>query len=91
METGGAFLDRVDFSDYTADWVGEVVVGPHAHVLLDHFGPDVQLYNVKLEEALPVEIYRRGIHSEAFGNDRPRPRFAVDVPIDVLQASSSLP
>jgi phosphosulfolactate synthase len=47
--------------------------------LLDHFGPDVHLCNVRLEELLRVEIYRRGIHSDAFGRDRLRPRRPVMV------------
>lgn len=34
--------------------------------LLDHFGPDIQLSNVRLEELLRVEIYRRGLHADAF-------------------------
>jgi phosphosulfolactate synthase len=41
--------------------------------LIDHFGPAVQLGNVRLEEVLRVEIYRRGLHSDAFGNERLRP------------------
>jgi phosphosulfolactate synthase len=41
--------------------------------LLDHFGHDVHLCNVRLEELLRVEIYRRGIHSDAFLVDRLRP------------------
>jgi phosphosulfolactate synthase len=42
--------------------------------LLDHFGPEVRLSNVRLEELLRVEIYRRGLHSDAFGNSALRPR-----------------
>ncbi len=42
--------------------------------LLDHFGPEVQLGNVPLAELLRVEIYRRGLHSDAFENPRLRPR-----------------
>lgn len=42
--------------------------------LIDHFGPTVQLANVPLNELLRVEIYRRGLHSDAFGNPRLRPR-----------------
>jgi phosphosulfolactate synthase len=42
--------------------------------LLDHFGPEVQLGNVRLEELLRVEIYRRGLHSDAFGRANLRPR-----------------
>jgi phosphosulfolactate synthase len=41
--------------------------------LLDHFGPDVHVCNVRLEELLRVEIYRRGLHSDAFGHPRLRP------------------
>ncbi len=42
---------------------------------MDHFGPTVRLSNVRLEELLRVEIYRRGLHSDAFGvpNLRPLP------------------
>ena len=41
--------------------------------LLDHFGPLVQLANVKLDEVLRVEIYRRGLHADAFSNPKLRP------------------
>jgi phosphosulfolactate synthase len=41
--------------------------------LLDHFGPEVAVCNVRLEELLRVEIYRRGLHSDAFGKPRLRP------------------
>lgn len=42
---------------------------------LQHFGSAVNLGNVRLEELLRVEIYRRGLHSDAYGRDlaaRPR-------------------
>lgn len=42
--------------------------------MLDHFGPAVQLGNVPLSELLRVEIYRRGLHSDAFSNPSLRPR-----------------
>ena len=42
--------------------------------LVDHFGPEVRLCNVRLEELLRVEIYRYGLHSDAFGNPRLAPR-----------------
>jgi phosphosulfolactate synthase len=42
--------------------------------LLDHFGPRVQLSNVRLDEVLRVEIYRRGLHSDAFSNPKLRPQ-----------------
>jgi phosphosulfolactate synthase len=45
--------------------------------LLDHFGHSVQLSNVRLDEVLRVEIYRRGLHSDAFANPTLRPRGAA--------------
>jgi phosphosulfolactate synthase len=42
--------------------------------MLDHFGPEVQLGNVPLSELLRVEIYRRGLHSDAFSNPSLRPK-----------------
>ena len=42
--------------------------------LIDHYGPAVQLGNVRLEEILRVEIYRRGLHSDAFRRENLRPR-----------------
>jgi phosphosulfolactate synthase len=41
--------------------------------LLDHFGPRIVLANVPLAEVLRVEIYRRGLHSDAFANPVLRP------------------
>ena len=46
---------------------------PSQFALLDRFGPEVQLCNVRLEELLRVEIYRRGLHSDAFRRERLRP------------------
>ena len=46
---------------------------PSQFSLLDHFGPYVHLSNVRLEEVLRVEIYRRGLHSDAFRNLKLRP------------------
>ncbi len=42
--------------------------------LLNHFGSDVYLSNVRLEELLRVEIYRRGLHSDAFQIKNLRPK-----------------
>ena len=44
--------------------------------LLDHFGRNVSLSNIRLEELLRVEIYRRGIHSDAFRKANLRPFLA---------------
>jgi phosphosulfolactate synthase len=57
----------------------EAPTKPSQFALLDHFGPEVRLCNVRLEELLRVEIYRRGLHSDAFGKARLRPRQQVPV------------
>jgi phosphosulfolactate synthase len=46
---------------------------PSQFAMLDHFGQRVQLCNVRLEELLRVEIYRRGLHSDAFAKPNLRP------------------
>jgi phosphosulfolactate synthase len=46
---------------------------PSQFTLLNHFGREVHLCNVRLEELLRVEIYRRGLHSDAFAKDNLRP------------------
>jgi phosphosulfolactate synthase len=40
---------------------------------LEHFGARVRLGNVRLEELLRVEIFRRGLHSDAFAMPNLRP------------------
>jgi phosphosulfolactate synthase len=57
---------------------------PSQFALLDHFGSQVRLCNVRLEELLRVEIYRRGLHSDAFGKENLRPRVR---PEPLLKAS----
>jgi phosphosulfolactate synthase len=69
----GAFADR-----FVDEFGHDVVVfeapnKPSQFALLDHFGPEVHLCNVRLEEILRVEIYRRGLHSDAFEKDNLRP------------------
>jgi phosphosulfolactate synthase len=51
----------------------EAPTKPSQFALLDHFGPAVALGNVRLDEVLRVEIYRRGLHSDAFSNPKLRP------------------
>ncbi len=46
---------------------------PSQFALLDHFGREVCLCNIRLEELLRVEIYRRGLHSDAFSKSNLRP------------------
>ena len=57
-------LDRVTF---------EAPNKPSQFALIDHFGREVRLSNVRLEELLRVEIYRRGLHSDAFAKPNLRP------------------
>jgi len=55
----------------------EAPTKPSQFALLDHFGPAVRLCNVRLEELLRVEIYRRGLHSDAFAKEKLRPRLEL--------------
>lgn len=74
---------NVGFADRFANVFGHGVVmfeapnKPSQFALLDHFGRDVHLCNVRLEELLRVEIYRRGLHSDAFNKENLRPRLPV--------------
>jgi phosphosulfolactate synthase len=80
----GLFDDRGGFNAPFADRFArefglgtvsfEAPTKPSQFALLNHFGPFVRLCNVRLEELLRVEIYRRGLHSDAFGRDNLRPR-----------------
>ena len=47
---------------------------PSQFALLNHFGSQVRLCNIRLEELLRVEIYRRGLHSDAFRQENLRPQ-----------------
>jgi phosphosulfolactate synthase len=75
---GGGNLNG-DFADRFANAFGLDIVMFEApnkasqFALLDHFGPEVHLCNVRLEELLRVEIYRRGLHSDAFERPNLRP------------------
>jgi len=75
---------NVGFADRFADAFGHGVVmfeapnKPSQFALLDHFGSYVHLCNVRLEELLRVEIYRRGLHSDAFGKENLRPHLPVE-------------
>lgn len=46
---------------------------PSQFAFMEHFGRHVHLCNVRLEELLRVEIFRRGLHSDAFEIPRLRP------------------
>lgn len=83
----GLFDDSGNFSASLADRFAkafgldivtfEAPTKPSQFALLNHFGPRVKLCNVRLEELLRVEIYRRGLHSDAFGKENLRPRMAI--------------
>lgn len=67
------------FADRFADAFGlrtvmfEAPNKPSQFALLDHFGSEVRLSNIRLEELLRVEIYRRGLHSDAFARENLKP------------------
>ncbi len=79
----GLFNDAGDFNPGFADRfvaafslktvMFEAPNKPSQFALLNHFGREVHLCNVRLEEVLRVEIYRRGLHSDAFGQEKLRP------------------
>lgn len=80
----GVFGDEGQFDGKSADRfakafgleiaVFEAPNKPSQFALLNHFGPEVHLSNVRIEELLRVEIYRRGLHSDAFQHDNLRPK-----------------
>ena len=72
-ELNREFADRIarEFGFEVATF--EAPNKPSQFALVDHFGPMVRLSNVRLEEVLRVEIYRRGLHSDAFLRPNLRP------------------
>jgi phosphosulfolactate synthase len=73
----GALADRFA-REFGLDIVTfEAPTKPSQFALLDFFGNSVRLCNVRLEELLRVEIYRRGLHSDAFSKENLRPRIEV--------------
>jgi phosphosulfolactate synthase len=63
------FVDAFGFDTVTFEAPNK----PSQFALLNHFGRHVHLCNVRLEELLRVEIYRRGLHADAFGHTNLRP------------------
>lgn len=82
----GLFDERGSFSSSHADRLAQalgldtlIFEAPNKasqFALLDHFGQHVRLGNVRLEELLRVEIYRRGLHSDAFSKPNLRPNIS---------------
>jgi len=76
-DSGGlnrAFADRFAAAFGLHQVTFEAPNKPSQFALIDHFGRDVHVSNVRLEELLRVEIYRRGLHSDAFAKPNLRPR-----------------
>src|SRR5438874_1679681 len=69
----GAFVDRFAEEFGLDIAMFEAPNKPSQFAFLEHFGPQVQLCNVRLEELLRVEIFRRGLHSDAFTLPNLRP------------------
>lgn len=72
-----AYADRFASAFGLKTVIFEAPNKPSQFALLNHFGREVHLCNVRIEELLRVEIYRRGLHSDAFGHENlrpPRPR-----------------
>jgi phosphosulfolactate synthase len=72
-----AFADRLAEAFGLKTVMFEAPNKPSQFALMDHFGRDVHLCNVRLEEVLRVEIYRRGLHSDAFNKTRLMPARAA--------------
>jgi len=80
----GVFGQKGEFNEKAADRfakafgletaIFEAPTKPSQFAFLNYFGPDVHLSNVRIEELLRVEIYRRGLHSDAFQHDNLRPK-----------------
>lgn len=68
-----AYADRFAEAFGLETCIFEAPNKPSQFALLNHFGREVHLCNVRLEELLRVEIYRRGLHSDAFEHDNLRP------------------
>ena len=77
FDAGGSLNE--DLATYLAEGLGlervvfEAPTKPSQFALLDHLGPEIRLGNVRLEELLRVEIYRRGLHTDAYAVERLRP------------------
>lgn len=68
-----AFVDRFAEEFGLDIAIFEAPNKPSQFAFLEHFGPYVRLCNVRLEELLRVEIFRRGLHSDAFAMPNLRP------------------
>lgn len=83
---------RGDLADELAAGLGlddlcfEAPTKPSQFALLEHFGPHVWLSNVRLEELLRVEIYRRGLHADSYGHPTLSPWARLPAPVGTTGA-----
>jgi phosphosulfolactate synthase len=77
----GAYADKFANAFGLSTVIFEAPIKASQFALLDHFGREVHLCNVRVEELLRVEIYRRGLHSDAFEKPNLRPKVKVSVPL----------
>ncbi len=73
-ELNVAFADRFVENFGLRTVIFEAPTKANQFALLDHYGREASLANVRLEELLRVEIYRRGLHSDAFSKPNLQPR-----------------
>ncbi len=73
-EFNRAYADRFAEAFGLETCIFEAPNKPSQFALLNHFGREVHLCNIRLEELLRVEIYRRGLHSDAFQHENLRPQ-----------------
>ncbi|HEV3240805.1 MAG TPA: phosphosulfolactate synthase [Casimicrobiaceae bacterium] len=76
-DLNGAFADRFADAFGLERVTYEAPNKPSQFALINHLGRHVRLSNIRLEELLRVEIYRRGLHSDAFGVPSLRPMAVV--------------
>ena len=86
LELGNAFRENRDQARYawrilTQGTCDGCALGTKG--MRDWTTRQVHLCNVRLEELLRVEIYRRGLHSDAFGKENLRPSPPAMVPVTV--------
>jgi phosphosulfolactate synthase len=77
-QLSSALADRIVDAFGLGTLVFEAPTKSSQFKLIESLGPRVQLGNVPLAELLRVEIYRRGLHSDAFSNPNLRPVPAVE-------------
>ncbi len=86
----GAYADRFATAFGLKTVIFEAPDKRSQFAFLNHFGPEVHLCNVRIEELLRVEIYRRGLHSDAFAKENLRPQRNPDVAAEPVPTEISM-